>query len=357
MSVKRILEIKIEELGVGSYFKIQESRIKSKKGKGRIVFNGMQDHTADSIKSLEGFDRCWCEEAQSLSHRSLELLRPTIRKEGSEMWFSWNPHEPTDAIDQLLRPEDPIDLQDLDAVVVQINYYDNPWFPDVLHVEMEYDKKRDRDKYLHVWMGEYLSNSEAHVFHNWTTREFDTPEDAMHRLGADWGFSNDPTVMIRSHIVGKTMFIDYEAYELGCEIIDTPTLFTNSIPDCEKWACIADSARPETISHMRKHGFRKMFRSKKGKGSVYEGVEFLKSFDIVVHPRCIHTIDELSSYSWKVDPKTGFVTNILKDKKNHVIDALRYANETHRRLEKETKQNEAHPIPIEYRWPDNARPS
>lgn len=352
MSVKRLLEIKIKDLGVESYFKIQEAQIKSKKGDGIIVFNGMQDHTADSIKSLEGFDICWCEEAQSLSHRSLELLRPTIRKDGSEMWFSWNPHEPTDAIDQLLRSND---IDELDAVVVQVNFNDNPWFPAVLEQEMLYDKRRDRDKYLHVWMGEYQKNSEARVFHNWVEHEFETPDDAMHRLGADWGFSNDPTVMIRAHVIGNTMFIDQEAYQVGCEIIDTPALFTSNIDDCEKWTCIADSARPETISHMKKHGFPKMYRSKKGKASVYEGIEFLKSFDIVVHPRCPHTVDELSSFSWKIDPQTGLITNILADKKNHVIDALRYANETHRRLEKESKQNAANPIPIVNRWPDARR--
>lgn len=350
MSVKRLLELKIEALGVGSYFEVQEAVIKSRKGSGIIVFQGMQNHTADSIKSLEGFDICWCEEAQSLSKRSLDMLRPTIRKAGSEMWFSWNPRKNTDAIDVLLRGSD---LPE-DSVVVRVNYFDNPWFPDVLKAEMEYDKRRDPDKYAHVWLGEYEQNSEARVFHNWVVQDFETPPSAMHRLGADWGFSTDPTVMVRSHVIGNKMYVDYEAYQIGCEINDTPDLFMSNIPDCEKWPCSADSARPETISYMKKHGFKHMFAATKGKGSVYEGVEFLKTYDIVVHPRCVHVADELASFCWKIDPDTGLITNILSDKKNHLIDALRYSNERHRRMAKTMQPIEIMDIPVENRWNSRA---
>lgn len=347
MSVKRLLELKIQSLGVDSYFEVQESVIKSTKGDGIIIFQGMQNHTADSIKSLEGFDRCWCEESQSLSQRSLDLLRPTIRKEDSEMWFSWNPNEPTDPIDVLLRPEDDKDLPP-DAVVVRVNYSDNPWFPDVLKAEMEYDKARDPDKYAHVWLGEYRKNSEARVFKNWRIEEFEAPLSAMHRLGADWGYSKDPTTLVRSHVIGRNLYVDYEAYEIGCEILDIPDLFA-SVPDSDKWPCSADSARPEIISHMRKHGYPKMHPSTKGKNSVYEGVMFLQTFDIVVHPRCVHTSDELSVYSWKIDPMTGKVTNILQDKKNHVIDPLRYSSEGARRATL-IKRVEAKAVPVANRW-------
>ena len=116
-SVKKLLEIKIEALGVGSLFEIQESVIKCKNG-GRIIFQGMQNHTSDSIKSLEGFDIAWVEEAQSLSQRSLDLLRPTIRKPESELWFSWNPSKDSDPIDVLLRGETPPP----DAIVAVIKH-------------------------------------------------------------------------------------------------------------------------------------------------------------------------------------------------------------------------------------------
>ncbi|NDC25383.1 MAG: PBSX family phage terminase large subunit, partial [Proteobacteria bacterium] len=133
-SVKRLLELKIEAMNAGAYFEVQEAVIKAKKGDGAIIFQGMQNHTADSIKSLEGYDRAWVEEAQSLSQRSLDLLRPTIRKPGSELWFTWNPSHISDPVDQLLRGEAPPQ----DAVVVEVNFEDNPWFPEVLRDEMEY---------------------------------------------------------------------------------------------------------------------------------------------------------------------------------------------------------------------------
>jgi phage terminase large subunit len=160
--------------------------------------------------------------------------------------------------------------------------------------------------------------------------EFEAPADAIHRLGADWGFAVDPTTLVRCHIIGRTLYIDFEAYRVGCEIMDTPDLFM-TVPESEKWPIVADSARPETISFMQKHGFPKIMTAVKGPKSVEEGVEWLKSYDVVVHPRCVHTIDELTLYSYKTDPLTGKILPILEDKKNHVIDALRYACEGIRR--------------------------
>jgi len=325
-SVKRLLEMKIQEMNAGAYFEVQDAVIKSKKADGRIIFQGMQNHTADSIKSLEGYDRAWVEEAQSLSQTSLDLLRPTIRKPGSELWFTWNPRQASDPVDLLLRGPTP----PKDATVIRVNYADNPWFPTVLKDEMEYDRRRDPDKYQHVWRGEYLQNSQSRVFRNWRIEDFDAPPDAIHRLGADWGFSVDPTTLVRCHIIGRTLYIDFEAYMVGCEIVNTPELFMQ-VPEAEKWPIVADSARPETISHMRRNGFPKIMTAVKGPKSVEEGIEFLKNYTIVVHPRCTHTIDELTLYSYKTDPLTGKILPVLEDKKNHVIDALRYACEAVRR--------------------------
>jgi len=150
------------------------------------------------------------------------------------------------------------------------------------------------------------------------------------RYGADWGFSIDPSVLVRCWIDGKRLYVDHEAYMVGCEIDSLPALFM-SVPDGEKWPIIADSARPETISYMRKHGFPKILPAVKGPRSLEEGVEFLKSYDIIVHPRCQHLIDELTLYSYKTDPLTQLVMPILADKDNHVIDSLRYALEGARR--------------------------
>lgn len=326
-SAKRLIEDKIKLHGVGHLFEVQQSQIKCKNG-GVIIFNGMQDHNAESIKSLEGFDIAWIEEAQSLSQRSLDLLRPTIRKEYSEIWASWNPRFETDPIDQLLRNNPPPG-----SIVRKVGFRDNPWFPTVLISEMQYDKDRDLEKYMHVWEGDYLRNSEARVFKNWKVEEFEHRDDVVRRQGADWGFSVDPTVLINCYVEGKTLFVEYEAYKVGCEIDDIPSLFEENVPESKKWPIVADSQRPDTISYVRNHGYPKIVPAVKGPGSIEDGIEHLQNYNIIVHPRCKHTIDELTHYSYKVDVHTDQILPILVDKNNHVIDSLRYANEGYRRIE------------------------
>ena len=345
-SVKRLIESKIESMGVSSHFEVQDRVIKNTRGRGIIIFEGMQNHNADSIKSLENFDRAFVEEAQNLSQRSLDLLRPTIRKPESELWFAWNPGESTDPIDLFFRSENPPP----DSIIVPVNFDKNPWFPDVLRAEMEYDKRTNPDKYAHIWLGQYNQSSERRVFKNWIVEDFETPASETLYLGADWGFAADPSVLIRCFISGRKLYVDYEAYQVGCEVIDTPSLFM-TVPDAEKWPMTADSARPETISHMRKHGFPKVYPTVKGKGSVEDGIEFLKSYQIIVHPRCIHLTDELSLYKYKEDALTGRILPILEDKDNHCIDALRYALEGARRAMRATKPAvQAAPMPVVNRW-------
>lgn len=323
-SVKLLVEDKIKSLGVSHLFQVLEAEIKTPGG-GTIMFQGMQNHTADSIKSLEGFDVAWVEEAQSLSQRSLDLLRPTIRKPGSELWFSWNPNKPTDPVDVLLRGENPPQ----DSVVIEVNYDSNNYLPAELKADLEDDRQRDPDKFMHVWGGAYSLNSEARVFRNWKIEEFDTPTDAIHRFGADWGFAIDPTVLVRCHIDGRKLYVDYEVSQVGCEIDKTPALF-DKIADSRKFLIRADSARPETVSYMKRAGF-KIIGALKGAGSIEDGVEFLRSFDIIVHPRCKTVAEELTLYAYKVDPHTADILPFLDDKNNHTIDALRYALEELRR--------------------------
>jgi phage terminase large subunit-like protein len=149
-SVKLLIEDKIRALGMGAEFGIHDKEIKTPGG-GLILFQGMQDHTAESVKSLEGFDVGYVEEAQTLSGRSLEMLRPTIRKPDSELWFSWNPRSANDPVDRLLRGEAP----PAGAIVRKVNYTDNPFFPDVLEEERLHDEQHKRDRYAHIWLGEY----------------------------------------------------------------------------------------------------------------------------------------------------------------------------------------------------------
>ena len=153
-SSKRLIEDKLEALDLGEAdgFKVFNEVIETP-GDGLISFQGMQDHNAESIKSLEGYGRAWVEEAQTLSHRSMTLLRPTIRAEGSELWFSWNPRRKTDAVDQMLRGE----ILPTDAVVLMANWRDNPYFPSVLEQERLDCQRLEPDQYAHVWEGDYAS--------------------------------------------------------------------------------------------------------------------------------------------------------------------------------------------------------
>lgn len=346
-SVRQLVEDKIVKLGVGSRFEIpkdREAHIRVLDPHGRatglITFQGMQNHNSDSIKSLEGYDIAWVEEAQSISQRSLDLLRPTIRKPGSELWFGWNPSKPDDPVDVLLRG----DHLPRDAKVIEVNYCDNPWFPDELKEELEGDRERDPDKYAHVWLGGYQGRSEAKVFRNWRVQDFDTPTNAVFRLGADWGFSIDPTVLVRGFFGtwdeteqraiadqnGRCLFIDYEAYEVECGTDRIPQLF-DTVPRSRDFRITADSQRPDTVDYVRRHGFPKIVSAIKGPGSIEDGITFLQSFTIIIHPRCVHAAKEIAEFSYKIDKRTDEVLPFLEDKDNHVIDSLRYACEGLRR--------------------------
>lgn len=160
-SVQQLLVDKIAKMGVADQFETLAGEIRGPHD-SLIVFKGMQSFNADNIKSLEDFDGAWIEEAQTFSERSLRVLRPTIRREGSEIWASWNPRHDTDAIDVFLRQNAPPD-----AIVVQVGWQDNPWFPEVLRREMEHDYATDPDMAEHVWGGGYEIVSEAAYYARW----------------------------------------------------------------------------------------------------------------------------------------------------------------------------------------------
>ena len=344
-SVRQLILDKIEKFQVKHLFEVprdNESAIHILDSRGartgRIDFQGLQTHTKDSIKSLEGYDIAWVEEAQSVSQRSLDMLRPTIRKPGSEIWFSYNPLHSTDPVDTLFRGESP----PRNSVVIEVNYTSNPWLPQELIDEMEGDRERDPEKYNHVWLGGYQGRSEAKVFTNYRVQDFTSPPDAVFRFGADWGFAIDPTVLVRGFIgrmvdgkaiadqTGNTLFIDYEAYQVGCEVDQTPGFF-DTVPRSRDFRITADSARPEVVSYMRRNGFPKIVPAVKGPGSIEDGITFLQTFEIVINPRCVNAAKEIAEFSYKIDKQTDEILPMLDDKDNHVIDAMRYALEGLRR--------------------------
>ena len=330
-SVKRLLDDCIRKAGLDAAFVSTDTEIRGP-NESLFIFSGLKGN-ANNIRSFEGLTDFWGEEAQAISQASIDSLVPTMRAPGSRMIWTWNPDLETDPVDNMFRgnghkaewagppPR---------SFVHEVSYRNNPWFPPDLKEQMEWDQAHDADKFAHIWLGGYRRNSEARVFRNWRVEAFESDPDAEYRQGADFGFSIDPSCLVRCYIKDRTIYCDHEAWGLNVEIVNLPELFMG-VPDAEKWWTTADSSRPETISHLRNNGFPRIRPAMKGARSVEEGIEFLKSYDIVVHPRCQHLIDELTLYSYKLDSLTGDVLPVLQDKDNHMIDALRYACEGARR--------------------------
>ena len=322
-SSKQLIVDKINQFNLNKHFDVQDQVIKTP-GDGLIVFQGLQNHTADSIKSLEGFDRAWIEEAQSISSYSWRMLRPTLRKPGSEIWASWNPASSDDPIDEFFRGEGS-DRADLTAV--RANWSDNPWFNDgTLPTEREEDHRARPDEYDHVWEGDYVTISDAVIFRKRVTvDDFETPEDARFFYGLDWGFSQDPTAIVRCFIRDDVLYVDYEAGGTGIHLDELPEVL-DEIPGTRRWPIKADCASPQNISFMATRYRFNMTPAKKWPGSVEDGIDRLKAFKrIVVHRRCPRIAEEFRKYAFKVDPKTEEVLPVIVDAWNHWIDALRYA--------------------------------
>lgn len=319
-SVYKLLCDRINELGVSAHFKITEKGISANNG-SEFIFKGLH-HSIDEIKSTEGIDLCWVEEAQNVSAKSWEVLIPTIRKDKSEIWISFNPNLQTDATYQRFIVNTPNN-----AIIKQVNWRDNPFFNETLNAERLALKAVDMDMYLHVWEGQPRISSKAQVMHGkWEIKELNPSPNLVPYFGADWGFI-DPTALIKCYIIdNRFLYIDSEFYGIGYDISELPKAFLG-VKDSKNYNIIADSARPEIINFMRKAGFN-IHPSIKGKGSVKDGIALIRSFErIYINPKCENTIREFSLYSYKVDRLSGEITPELIDKDNHTIDALRYALE------------------------------
>jgi phage terminase large subunit len=320
-SVLRLLEEQIDLLGLGAHYRVLRDSIQGDNGT-EFIFKGLH-HNIYEIKSTEGIDYCWVEEAENVSAESWDVLLPTIRKPGSEVWLTYNPKDddaPTHKRFYLQRQPD--------EVLVETNYLDTEAFG-VLSQETkelaEHDKQYDPDRYEWVWMGKPRRLSAARIFAGKVrVATFDPPADCRFFHGADWGFAQDPTVIVRSYIAGRSLFVDYAEYGYGVEMQELNILF-DRVPTARAWPIHADEARPETIAYMRRDGYI-INGAEKGKGSVEDGIEWLRSFDeIVVHERCGQFLDEARLYSYKVDPRTGEVLPIIVKAYDHGWDALRYA--------------------------------
>tara|TARA_R110000744_G_scaffold380393_1_gene501050 strand:- start:1224 stop:2444 length:1221 start_codon:yes stop_codon:yes gene_type:complete len=329
-SIKKLLEDKITALGVSHMFDITLTEIRRIGGEGIFIFQGMMDHTADSIKSLEGFNRCLVEEAQSLSARSMKLLLPTIRADGSEVWFSWNPESEDDPIEKLFSNHE----LDEDMVCVHVNFTQNPFCPNVSKNEAKRHAKSDPDDYDHVWLGGYNTKSESQIFNGkFSSYDFDTDGLGDPFYGLDWGFANDPTTAVECYVNNRILYIRRDAGQVGLDLDDTGKFIADRIPRIEQHVIRADCARPESISHVMKGAktekitpLPKMIGCKKWPGSIEDGIAHMRSYDeIAIHPSCIETLNEFRKYSYKIHKQSGDILPDIVDDWNHYIDAIRYA--------------------------------
>jgi phage terminase large subunit len=344
-SVHAILAGQISRMKLGAYFKITERGIASTAG-AEFIFNGLH-HNVDQIKSTEGVDICWVEEAHAVTEDSWKYLIPTIRSEGrfdwlptSEIWVSFNQHDDTDPTFVRFVAGTP-----QNSVVKAVTWEDNPYFPGVLDDERRYMLETDPDAYDWVWGTQTRRMGSSVILKgHCVVRAFEEPTGyhAPQRifLGADWGFANDPTALIRSYMTteadGDHLWITHEAFGWGVELDDLPALFEGGtsqdgertwegVPGVHDWPIKADGSRPETISYMARKGFR-ISAAEKWPGSVEDGVAHLKRFrKIHIHDRCKHIAQESRLYSYKVDKRSGDVMPVINDRHNHGIDGVRYS--------------------------------
>lgn len=319
-SVHKLLSDQIDAMGLAPWFEVQNNLIRGANG-SEFIFTGIRNN-ATKIKSTEGVDICWVEEAEGVSERSWEILIPTIRKPGSEIWVTFNPDQVTDPTYRRFVTAPPPR-----AIVRKLSWRDNPWFSDELREEKDYLARVDPDAYEHVWEGGCRTNGDAQVLRGkYRIEHFDSEGKGWDGpyFGVDWGFAQDPSVLVRCWIDGKRLMIDGEAYGIGVEMDDLGEMFKR-IPGATHYTLRADNARPETISYVRRTAGLNIMAADKWPGSIEDGVQYLRRFEeIVIHPICRHTAEEARLWSYKRDRLTGDVLPELIDKHNHCWDAIRY---------------------------------
>lgn len=289
-----------------------------------FIFRGLRQGI-NSIKSLAKIDLTIVEEAEDVPEASWLALEATVfRQPGSELWPIWNPRLDGSPVDMRMRKNPPSN-----AIVTEINWQDNPFFPAGLDKLRRREQARlDPATYAHVWDGAYLVNSDAQVLAGkWRVAEFEPRDDWDGPYqGGDFGYAQDPTAAVRCYIHGDVLYVSHESGGRSIELDHIGARVCADIPGYERFVSRWDSASPGSISIVSRNGVPKAEGAPKWQGSVDDGIRFLRSFrEIVVHPRCVNTIREMRLYSYKVDRLTGDILPVLVDANNHWIDSIRYA--------------------------------
>lgn len=320
------------------YFDVGERYLKtvdSLPGSIEFDFIGL-DKNLESLKSKSKVLICFIDEAETVSEEAFQYLLPTLRTSGtlpngskyhSEIWLAWNPKSAESAVYKRFVEKTPSI-----AKIIQINWRDNPWWHENVNLQaarMADYEILDRARANWIWEGELLRNSETQVLHGKVSVQvFEPDEKRWHRYqGLDYGFANDPTAAVVAWVDPQHpeyLYVSHESGKVHLEIAETGEYILNDIPDFDKYVTRADCARPETTSHLVKHGgLPRVVNVSKTK--IEDGISHLRSFkSIIIHPRCKELVRETDLYSYKTNSGGDILPDVV-DKFNHYIDALRYA--------------------------------
>jgi phage terminase large subunit len=329
-SVKELIEQKIRTLQLLEQYAIYEREIVHRSTESRFTFIGL-DRNPESAKSLEGADICWVEEARTINNRSMEILIPTIRKPGSEIWWTWNPEQPEDPVDNYFRggatKQGEIFIPPPQSYICRVGIEDNPYFyHTTMPTEMWHMQQGNPLRYKHVWGGDYDNDFEGKIFTNVVIGRVEVPDHIAPRYGADWGFGSDPNAFVKVY-VNETRREIYIARESGGRIPlrELPATI-REVVDSDDDLIKGDSSQPGTIDHLNSEGFN-IHPAKKGPGSVKTGITWLQGYRIIIDPECEQMREEARLYSWQKDRLTGKRLSVPVDAHNHYWDAVRYATE------------------------------
>lgn len=311
---------------LASQYDVGRDYLRHKSNGTEFLFAGLR-HNINSIKSMAQIDLCIVEEAETVPASSWIDLIPTIRAPKSEIWVIYNPKRR----DSWVAQQFDTDTLPPRSSVITLNHDGNPWFSKELDEQRLHDMATlDPALYGHIWEGKYYEQSEAQVFSGkYRIADFEpAPDWDGPYFGVDFGFANDETAAVKAWVHDGGLYIEHELYRKHLETDHMAGELIECLPDIERHSSRADNARPETISYLKRHGLPRMEACKKGKGSVEDGVEFIKSFrEVVIHSRCKSTANEFDLYSYKVDRLSGDVLPVIIDAHNHAVDSLRYALE------------------------------
>ena len=334
-SVKQLIEDKIKALGLSSAFDVLDTEIRHKTNGSRFVFIGMW-RNPDAVKSLEGADIFWGEEASAFSDRSIKIIRPTMRKPGSELWFSWNPEFDHDPVDQLFRGEQG---PPPDSLVVEVSWRDNPWFDkSPLKAEMEFDYRSDPAKAEHVWGGGYVTAIDGAYYAACLARAREegrigfVPTDPLVQKRATWdlGVSDSTAIWVSQWVDREIRVIDYiegQGQPLAYYINE---LRSRGHGDA---LCILphDGAQRDAVSavryedHVRSAGFETQIVANQGRGAAMLRIEALRRLfgSLLFHEETTrHGLKALGAYHEKRDDKRNIGLGPEHDWSSHAADAL-----------------------------------